>query len=744
MTCFSPSLGKSQIKYNLIKDDDSFAKYTITNCFIDAFVCERGCTDCTGDDQNICKACYTGYAKASINNIDTCIDETKTNGYYLSNGVYYPCLSICATCSQLGDENDNKCLTCKEGYIKENGKAEDNCILNPSFLFQCEDFIEIISINTANTMSLTINEIGNTVGISYSVDIYDSSNIGSFNIIGDDTNNFIYNTGSNSNGFIETAKFDVKVNGVVSSNVCNIKIIACKDGCETNCNEGNFCIQCKNNYYYYYQNGEKTCVQFCSGEFKYYSTETMMCYKECPKGNQVNSNDECINLNNIPIDIITGKTNMTKEEISSIKDNNILYLIKIGKDIIGDDYIVQVYPSNKPPEDNNNLSKVDLEECGNILRKEYDIDSNEPLIIYKIDIESKNSITNKVEYSVYSIDGIPLDISKCKNSPISIEYPIINTNGIDLESGKTLFEENGVDVFNIDDDFFNDLCFPYLDKNGNDVILRDRRKDIFQKVDFCDEGCKYKSINYTTNTVKCSCDVTQKTNANEKIIDTTKGTIKDVFTSINLLVVKCFNLIRWKYLNNNIGFWFGIIMMLTELGMIILYVLVSRHLFYYKLSVEYKNNSPTSQISEKDYAIATKVTSLMLKEASIEETIETAIQKDKSNFDFITEKKFIDNTPYSKTIIKEKRNCLLVLWEYIKEHNIFCRIFLNKTGFELFPLHLSVFIFNLSLSFSLNGLFLNDKDISKKYKGELTYIATVLRAIYSCLLGVILLKLFKS
>ena len=43
---------------------------------------------------------------------------------------------------------------------------------------------------------------------------------------------------------------------------------------------------------YYYENGEMTCIQSCSGEYKYYSKETMMCYKECPRGKETNSNDE--------------------------------------------------------------------------------------------------------------------------------------------------------------------------------------------------------------------------------------------------------------------------------------------------------------------------------------------------------------------------------------------------------------------------------------------------------------------
>ena len=425
----------------------------------------------------------------------------------------------------------------------------------------------------------------------------------------------------------------------------------------------------------------------------------------------------------------------------SNKDSNILDLAEIGKDIKGDDYIVQVYPTDKVPDENRNVSTIDLGECEDVLRREYDIDITEPLLIYKIDIEESNSITNKVEYSVYSIDGTPLDLSKCKNSPISIEYPIVNADGIDLATGKQLLEENGVDVFDIEDTFFNDICFPYSDEKGNDVILNDRKNDIYQKVDFCSEGCTYQGINYTTNKVICSCDVSNEEHS--QVIDTTKGTIKDVFTSINILVAKCYNLLSWNCLKNNIGFWFGIIMISTEIGMIVLLVVVSRKTFYSKLSAEFGKSSPTSQIGEKDYTISTKASTLMFKDVSLEDTDETTIQKDKSNYDFITEKKFIDNNPYSNAVIKDNRNYFIILWEYIREHNIFCRIFLHKTGFELFPLHLSVFVFNLTLSFSLNGLFFSDDEISKKYKGELTYIATLLRSIYSCVLGVVLLQIVQ-
>lgn len=38
------------------------------------------------------------------------------------------------------------------------------------------------------------------------------------------------------------------------------------------------------------------------------------------------------------------------------------------------------------------------------------------------------------------------------------------------------FENMGVNVFDINNFFFNDLCTPYSD-NGNDIILQDRIKD---------------------------------------------------------------------------------------------------------------------------------------------------------------------------------------------------------------------------------------------------------------------------
>ena len=49
----------------------------------------------------------------------------------------------------------------------------------------------------------------------------------------------------------------------------------------------------------------------------------------------------------------------------------------------------------------------------------------------------------------------------------------------------------------------NDICYPYVNENNTDVILRDRRKDIFKNVTFCPTGYTYTGINYTTSQAIC-------------------------------------------------------------------------------------------------------------------------------------------------------------------------------------------------------------------------------------------------
>ena len=49
----------------------------------------------------------------------------------------------------------------------------------------------------------------------------------------------------------------------------------------------------------------------------------------------------------------------------------------------------------------------------------------------------------------------------------------------------------GVVIFNINDRFYNDICFSYSDQNSSsDLILNDRVSDIYPNYSICEKDCE--------------------------------------------------------------------------------------------------------------------------------------------------------------------------------------------------------------------------------------------------------------
>ena len=76
---------------------------------------------------------------------------------------------------------------------------------------------------------------------------------------------------------------------------------------------------------------------------------------------------------------------------------------------------------------------------------------------------------------------------------------------LDIESAIELANQ-GIDIFDANDKFFNDICHFYENKDGKDIIINDRRKDIYQNATFCQNGCKYSGMDYELMAANCICD----------------------------------------------------------------------------------------------------------------------------------------------------------------------------------------------------------------------------------------------
>ena len=85
---------------------------------------------------------------------------------------------------------------------------------------------------------------------------------------------------------------------------------------------------------------------------------------------------------------------------------------------------------------------------------------------------------NDVEYAVFDDKKEIIDLSDCKDETIKINYKIKNESLINITK-INYYSNQGIDIFNITDKFFNDICYPYSEEDS-DIILRDRISDIYE------------------------------------------------------------------------------------------------------------------------------------------------------------------------------------------------------------------------------------------------------------------------
>ena len=96
-----------------------------------------------------------------------------------------------------------------------------------------------------------------------------------------------------------------------------------------------------------------------------------------------------------------------------------------------------------------------------------------------------------MQIEVYDNSGRKLDLSVCEENIKVMKYIGDVTEELNMDSAMS-FADQGIDVFNTKDNFFNDLCHKYDNKEGKDIIIDDRRADIYQNATFCQDGCSYK------------------------------------------------------------------------------------------------------------------------------------------------------------------------------------------------------------------------------------------------------------
>ena len=234
--------------------------------------------------------------------------------------------------------------------------------------------------------------------------------------------------------------------------------------------------------------------------------------------------------------------------------SEVLSNVEIGKnyEIKGDDFTIIIKPTNSPPLPNK--THVEFNECEQILRTVNNISDSSIITFFQMEINSdnKDALYDQIQYTIYDDKLKELDLTACKDVTTQIHYAIKDKSNLDIVKVND-YKNMGVDILNINDDFFTNLCYAFSSSN-NDMILEDRIKYIFQNYSLCEEGCSYNNLDIVTRSITCDCKIQGNISAVTTPLTFDTGKETSFFDS-NIGVSRCYNLVF--SLNNksdNLGF----------------------------------------------------------------------------------------------------------------------------------------------------------------------------------------------
>ena len=327
--------------------------------------------------------------------------------------------------------------------------------------------------------------------------------------------------------------------------------------------------------YYSYKELNNT---ICPKEKPYYELASKKCIKYCDIVHFINRTciTDNINKENIEYNINNIKTSITSHSIDFILDN----IMKEKEDIIIEEEGIKYQLTSTSSQNNKidkNISDIYLGKCEQELKKYYNININDSLLIFKLDINIEGYSIPIVEYEIYHpITKKKLDLNICNNNKINISIPFN-------------ISENEIFKYNPKSEFYNDICSIYTTQYNTDITLKDRQNEfINNNMTLCENDCNFISYNYSLKKVNCECDIKFSIKDLYDIkIDKEKLKLKfNIKNLINIKIIKCY---KQLFCKNGILYNKGSYILLSIIFIYIigLFIFISKD--YKSLKKEIKN-----------------------------------------------------------------------------------------------------------------------------------------------------------
>ena len=333
----------------------------------------------------------------------------------------------------------------------------------------------------------------------------------------------------------------------------------------------------------YYIKDRKSCIDDCKKDKEYKYLYNGNCIKQCPSGASavnntciVDSNKCILGRNEIFLsqkDDLRIITVLVKTYISEFSYTNHYVSLYQNKN-----YSILIYKdSSCIKELKLEMPSVDFQSCYSKVQIAYNI--TEDLIIVIVDKkESQNPTTF---YSFYHPKaGAKLDADTiCKDEVIVVVESlnsVLDQNSSFYET-QTSLASQGINIFDLNDPFFTDICYDFDNPIKKDIPLNDRVKDIYPDASLCDEGCQYKGVNLEDMTSTCDCKFNDITNSNlikdNALINEAFGGVLDLINNSNIMVFKCSKYI-FKHFSRSIGGWISLTLLISHTAMVSIFIFI--------------------------------------------------------------------------------------------------------------------------------------------------------------------------
>ena len=347
-------------------------------------------------------------------------------------------------------------------------------------------------------------------------------------------------------------------------------------------------LQCPEESKYLVRDGDKSyCIYDCKNDEIYKYLYNGVCLKECPpKTRNINYicneiNDEC-NLGEITMD---EKNNITKESTEILVKTYISEFNYTNKHVSlhkNKKYSIILYKNRECiSELSLEMPKVDFKDCYNKVKLAYGI--NDDLIIVIINKKENNNNAQTYFSFFHPLYAQKLDAEEiCKEETIKVTQNLTSILKEDTEKYElqTFLIDQGINIFNMDDPFYTDLCYNFENPYNKDIPLSQRIKIIYPAVSLCDEGCQMDGINLDNMTALCNCKFNEIADNNmikdNALLNSVVGDVFDFVESSNILVMKCYKYM-FKHFSNSIGGMLSIASIAGSLVCSLIYFLVGRN-----------------------------------------------------------------------------------------------------------------------------------------------------------------------